>query len=118
MANTNTKKTRTPFIKMYIKGSYDSFDDFYDLHKKSIYENLVKLFEGFKDSKNKTLTLYIQAIIRGIEWDTEFKYNCDETIVLTRELMPYFESIEDYEKCHEIKLLNEYFTNKKDLAIF
>jgi hypothetical protein len=112
-----TKKTKTPYIKMYIQGSYDSFDDFYDLHKKSIYENLVALFEGFKDSKNKILTLYIQAIIRGIEWDTEFKYNCDETIVLTKELIPYFESIEDYEKCHEIKLLHEHLINVKDLVI-
>jgi hypothetical protein len=112
-----TKKTQTPFIKMYIKGSYENFDDFYDVNKKSIYENLFLLFEGFKNTKNKSLTLYVQAIIKGIEWDTEFKYDRDETIVLTRELIPYFEAIEDYEKCHEIKLLHESLTNKKELAI-
>jgi hypothetical protein len=112
-----TKKTITPFIKMYIKGSYESFDDFYDVNKREIYNNLFLLFEGFKDKKNKYLSLYVQAIIRGIEWDTEFKYQRDETIVLTNELIPYFESIEDYEKCHEIKLLHESLTNKKELAI-
>lgn len=111
-----SKKIKTPFIKMYIQGSFESFDEFYDEHKKGIYENLVKLFKGFKDPKNKSLNLYIQAIIRGVEWDTEFKYDRDETIVLTRELLPYFESIEDYEKCHEIKLLNEYLTNEENLV--
>ena len=112
-----TKKTRTPYLKMYIKGSYENFDDFYDVNKKSIYENIVKLFDGFKETKNKSLSLYVQAVIKGIEWDTEFIYQRDETIVLTRELIPYFESIEDYEMCHEIKLLNETLTNKKELAI-
>jgi hypothetical protein len=95
-----TKKTQTPFIKMYIKGSYDNFDDFYDVNKKPIYENLFLLFEGFKNIKNKSLTLYVQAIIKGIEWDTEFKYHRDETILLTRDLIPYFESIEDLSLIH------------------
>ena len=89
-----TKKTRTPYKKMYIKGKYEDFTDFYDINKKSIYENILEVFYGFKDNKKRVLTLYIQAIIQGLEWDTEFKFNRTDTIVLTRDVLPYFESIQ------------------------
>ena len=44
---TYTKKTQTPFIKMYIKGSYDNFDDFYDVNKKPIYEKSEDAISSF-----------------------------------------------------------------------
>ena len=31
-----------------------------------------------------------------MDWDTEFTFNRDETIVLKRDVLPYFEDIEDY----------------------
>lgn len=108
---TKTKRTTTPYKKMYIKGTYQDFTDFYDINKRSIYESFVAVFEGFKENANKrVLTLYIQAIIRGLNWDTEFKFNRKESIVLMRDVLPYFESIEDYEKCAEIKNLYEELT--------
>jgi hypothetical protein len=112
-----TKKTRTPYKKMYIKGKYEDFTDFYDINKKSIYENIIEVFYGFKDNKKKILTLYIQAIIKGLEWDTEFKFNRTDPVVLTRDVLPDFEGGEDYEKCIEIKKLYEVLTNKKELCI-
>lgn len=112
-----TQKTRTPYKKMYIKGKYEDFSDFYDVNKKSIYENILEVFYGFKDNKKRVLTLYIQAIIQGLEWDTEFKFNRTDTIILTRDVLPYFEGIEDYEKCSEIKKLYEVLTNKNELSI-
>jgi hypothetical protein len=112
-----TNKTRTPYKKMYIKGKYTDFTDFYDVNKQSIYENILEVFKGFRGNKKRILSLYIQAIIQGLEWDTEFKFNRTDTIILTRDVLPYFESIEDYEKCHEIKLLHESLTNKKEFAI-
>jgi hypothetical protein len=109
-------KTRTPYKTMYIKGKYQDFTDFYDTNKKSIYENIVEVFKGFQGNKKRVLSLYIQAIIQGMEWDTEFKFNRTETIVLTRDVIPYFEEIEDYEKCQEIKNLFEDLTNTKTLV--
>ena len=114
MAYTN--KTRTPYKTMYIKGKYQDFTDFYDTNKKSIYENIIEVFKGFQENKKRVLSLYIQAIIQGMEWDTEFKFNRGETIVLTRDVLPYFEEIEDYEKCQEIKNLYESLTNTKNLV--
>ena len=111
-----TSKTKTPYKTMYIKGKYTDFNDFYDINKKSIYENIVEVFKGFKDTKKRVLSLYIQAIIQGLEWDTEFKFSRNETIVLSRDVIPFFEGIEDYEKCAEIKNLYEYLTNNKILV--
>jgi len=108
---TNTKKTTTPYKKLYIKGIYEDFTDFYDINKRSIYEHFVAVFEGFRENTNKrVLTLYIQAIIKGLHWDTEFKFSRKESIVLMRDVLPYFESVEDYEKCAEIKKLYEELT--------
>jgi hypothetical protein len=42
--------------------------------------------------------------------------NRNETIVLMRDVLPYFESVEDYEKCAEIKNLYEELTNSKKLV--
>lgn len=109
-------KTRTPYKTMYIKGKYQDFTDFYDTNKKSIYENIVEVFKGFQENKKRVLSLYIQAIIQGMEWDTEFKFNRNETIVLTRDVLPFFEEIEDYEKCQEIKNLYESLTKTKTLV--
>lgn len=107
-------KTRTPYKKMYIKGKYDDFTDFYSINKESIYKNIIEVFKGFTgDSKKKVLTLYIQAIIQGLEWDTEFKFNKSDTIVLTRDVIPYFEEIEDYETCQEVRNLFIELTSKK-----
>ena len=106
-----TQKTRTPYKKMYIKGKYEDFSDFYDINKKSIYENILEVFYGFKDNKKRILTLYIQAIIQGLEWDTEFKFHKKESIILKRDLIPYFEEIEDYETCIEINNLYKELTS-------
>lgn len=95
--------TRTPFKKMYIKGKYEDFTDFYTENKKPIYENIIEVFEGFVGNRKRVLTLYIAAIIRGLEWDTEFKFERNDTIVLTRDVIPFFESIEEYEKCERAK---------------
>ena len=111
-----TSKTRTPYKTMYIKGKYEDFNDFYDINKRPIYENIIEVFYGFKGNKKRVLSLYIQAIIQGLEWDTEFKFNRTDTIVLTRDVLPYFEGIEEYEKCIEIKNLYEELTNRKELV--
>ena len=110
-----TKKTRTPYRKMYIKGKYQDFNDFYDVNKEGVYRNIIQVFEGFLGNKKRLLSLYIQAIIKGIEWDTEFIFKRDETIVLMRDILPFFEEKEDYETCIEIKNLNEVLTNKREL---
>ena len=106
--------TKTPYRKMYIKGEYIDFTDFYTVNKRPIYENIIEVFKGFTgESKKRVLTLYLQAIIAGLEWDTEFKFNKADTIVLRRDVIPYFEEIEEYEICEDVIKLYEELTPKK-----
>lgn len=107
---TKLKKGTNIFKELSFDGRYNDFTDFYDENKTEIYKSIIELFAEFKVSRKKSLNLQISAKIRGLDWDTEFTFKKDETIILTRDVMPYFENMEDYETCSEIILL------KKDLT--
>lgn len=111
------KKTRTPFKTLHLKGKYQDFGDFYDENKDVIYRSIIETFQGFVGTRKKVLSLYIQALIKGLEWDTEFIFKRQETIVLMRDVLPFFEGKEDYETCIEIRNLYQLLTNNKELVI-
>ena len=98
--NTNADTVVTK--KLPIKGKYEGFNDFYNVNKIVIYKNILKLFTNFKKQDKDQLILIISAKIKGLDWETELKFGRKETIVLVRDIMPYFEGIEDYETCGEI----------------
>lgn len=104
-------KRNVAFKELFIKEKYEDFTDFYDENKEVIYKSIIELFSEFKTTRKKTLTLFISAYIKGLEWDTEFNFSRDETIVLKRDVMPYFEEIEDYEMCGKIINLHKELTN-------
>jgi hypothetical protein len=105
-----SKKSSNVFKELSFEGRYNDFTDFYDENKTEIYKSIIELFGEFKNGRKKSLNLQISAKIRGLDWDTEFTFKRDETIILTRDVMPYFENMEDYETCSEIVSL------KKDLT--
>lgn len=88
--------------KLSIKGKYNEFSDFYDVNKVVIYKNILKLFKELKNKEKDTLILTISAKIKGLDWETDLRFQREELIVLKRDIMPYFEQIEDYETCGEI----------------
>lgn len=88
--------------KLNIKGKYNEFSDFYDVNKVVIYKNILKLFKELKNKEKNTLILTISAKIKGLDWETDLRFQREELIVLKRDIMPYFEQIEDYETCGEI----------------
>ncbi len=106
-----TKRNQNIFKELKIEGNYKEFNDFYDVNKELIYKSIIDLFHEFKKTRKKTLTLYVSAKIKGLEWDTEVNFTKNESFVLKRDLMPFFESNEDYETCSEIISLT------KDLTI-
>jgi hypothetical protein len=99
------------YKRLVFKGKYNEFKDFYDENKEMIYKSIIEVFQGFKNTRKKSLSLYISAKIKGLEWDTEFNFKKDECIILKRDLMPYFEQTEDYETCSEIISLHKDLTN-------
>ena len=109
--NKTTNSTKQKYFKeLKLEGKYKDFTDFYDENKETIYKSIIEVFREFKETKKRKLTLNISAKIKGLEWDTEFNFDRSETIVLKRDVMPYFEEIEDYETCGEILKLHNYLT--------
>jgi hypothetical protein len=97
---------KEPFIKLEIKDNYNDFSEFYDANKGIIYKSILDVFEELKTSRKKTLSLLVVSEISGLEWDTEFNFSKAQTKILVRDVMPYFEQIEDYETCSKIKNLH------------
>jgi hypothetical protein len=46
-----------------------------------------------------------------LSWDTEFSFKKLDYEILIKQILPYYEDNEDYEKCAEIKNLHDYFAN-------
>lgn len=105
-----TKRNQNIFKELKIEGKYSEFNDFYDANKELIYKSIIELFHEFKNTRKRTLTLYVSAKIKGLEWDTEFNFSKNESFVLKRDLMPFFEDNEDYETCSEIISLTKDLT--------
>jgi hypothetical protein len=97
-----TKNSETSIKKLNIKGKYSGFTDFYDINKVKIYKNIINLFGNLKNKDKNNLILVLSAKIMDLDWETELKFSRQEIIVLIRDLIPYFESVEDYETCGEI----------------
>jgi hypothetical protein len=106
----NQTRRNKSFKELSFDGKYSDFTDFYNENKTEIYESIVELFQEFKTTKKKSLNLQISAKIKGLNWDTEFTFKRDEVIILTRDIIPHFEGIEDYETCTKIISLNKDLT--------
>ena len=48
-----------------------------------------------------------------MDWKTEFQLFKKEPEILIDHVMPYFENVEDYEKCSEILILYKTLTKNK-----
>jgi hypothetical protein len=94
-------------VKLDIEGKYIDFTDFYGVNKIIIYNNIINLFEDFKDKKKKLLVLELSANIQNIEWKTELEFSRKEIHILKRDILPFFEEIEDYETCEKVRKLCE-----------
>ncbi len=82
--------------------NYNGFNHFYDENKNMIYKSLLELFEELRNENQDLLTLSIHAIIENIEWKTDMEFKRSNKKILTKEMMSYFEEIEDYESCQKI----------------
>ncbi len=102
-----------PDKELIFEGKYKEFSDFYDKNKEIIYRSILELFDEFKTTRKKVVQLYIYSKIQGLDWDTEFNFTKKDIIVLTRDILPYFEQIEDYETCDKIIKLSKDLTKSK-----
>jgi len=95
------KPNDTVIKKLILKHDYNSFGDFYNVNKELIYRTLVNLFKSLKRKDKNNVILVLGAKIDGLHWETELKFKRQESIVLVRDILPFFEGNEDYETCGE-----------------
>jgi hypothetical protein len=101
-----TKKE--PFKELVFKGRYKDFHEFLNINRETVYKGILDVYTNLKTKEvNETLRLRIAAKIKGFDWDTNFEFKRGDYIVLKRDLMPFFESIEDYETCEQICKLHK-----------
>lgn len=106
-------KKKKAYREIVFKESYPDFKTFYDVNKEEIYRNIIEVYKGFTINKRKILELHISAKIDKFEWNTDFNFHRYDIQPLKKDIMPYFEEIEDYEVCGEIIKLHKELTTKR-----
>ena len=95
--------TSTKRIKLKIEDNHSDFKSFYDTNKPLIFKKIIECFDILiKNSNIKNIKLLIIGKISGFDWDTEFNFHKNDQETLLRDVLPFFEQIEDYETCSEI----------------
>ncbi len=105
-----SKRRKKPYKELIIKGVYKDWKSFYEPNKEDIYKSIIEIFEEFKNTRKKSLVLKLSAKFKDADWNTEFEFHRSETIVLKRDILPYFEEIEDFETCQQILDLKKELT--------
>lgn len=99
------------YINLEIRGDFKSFTEFYSTSKNVIFEKVVDLFNGLLIPENTSLTLTIYTTIDGFKWDSDLIVSRNEKEMLMKSILPYFESVENYEKCSEIIKIHKELSN-------
>lgn len=110
METNPQKKNKKPFKELIINGLYKDWKSFYEPNKEEIYKSIIEIFEEFKNTKKRSLILRMSAKFKNTDWNTEFEFHRSETIVLKRDILPFFEETEDYETCSKVINLHKDLT--------
>lgn len=94
---------------------YPDFNEFYLENKQYIYDSIIEVFTQFVGNDDKSLSLNIDAKVKGLDWKTDFVFNIDNDLeLLMTDILPLFVEKEDYEKCSDIKKLYLLLKNRND----
>ncbi len=118
MKTTNPKTNKAETLDVHVTGKYKSFEDFLDKNKPLIYGGVVDSFKQLLTTRKREIKFVVNASLLldkndVMDWKTEFQLSKKEPEILIDHIMPYFEDIEDYEKCSEILNLYKSLTKNK-----
>jgi hypothetical protein len=80
--------------------TYEGFKEFYSENKPHIYRAMYDMLINFQGG---CASITIKAKIGRMDWEHIMKYDEKECITCAKDILPYFEGIEDYEACLNIK---------------
>lgn len=98
---------------------YPDFHEFYLENKQHIYDSIIEVFTQFIGNENKTLTLNVDAKIKGLDWKTDFVFSVEKDLeLLMTDILPLYVEKEAYEKCSNIKKLYLLLKNRNHTTKF
>ena len=94
---------------------YPDFNEFYLENKQYIYDSIIEVFTKFVGNSYKSLSLNIDAKIKGLDWKSNFEFSVEKDLeLLMKDILPLYVEKEDYEKCSNIKKLYLLLKNRND----
>lgn len=93
-----------------INENYRSFGEFYFLNKYKIYKSLVNIFQQLVDTKKENIEFIMKTNISNEPFVSKTSYNLKSKDILEVTFLPYFEKLEDYETCFQIKKILDVIT--------
>jgi chlorite dismutase len=101
-------KKINPFKEISINKNYNTFFQFFEENREIIFKEIYEIFKEFKNTRKRKLILSVKTRILNYDWQTNFVFKKKEAYILKVILLPFYESIENYEMCSEIiSLVNE-----------
>jgi hypothetical protein len=105
------------FKTLEIVGEYTNSTSFYNENKELVFDSVVELYKELLTTKKNELKLEVLVSLeeesRKLSWTSEFIYDKKSVNVLIDDIIPFYESIEKYEKCVEVLNLHNGFTKTK-----
>jgi hypothetical protein len=103
-------------IELVITEKYDGYSNFFEKNRTEIYLGIVECFELLSNSNRKTIKYLVKSKFISdnsslIDFSSDFIFRKSEANILNDIVLPYFEKIEEYEKCRDILNLYKKLTN-------
>ena len=93
-------------------GDYSNVDTFLEESRPQIYSKVIEIFQKMNNEKDLNIVSFkIEAQINGEGWIKQMGFSKENKEDLIETILPYFEEVEDYELCNEIKILYKELTN-------
>lgn len=114
MTKTRRKTKEIEVFKtLEIIGEFTNSSSFYTENRRFIFDSVIELYNELLITGKEQLKLDILVNLDGetgkISWSTAFLYDKKNINVLINDILPFYESIEEYEKCETIlKLYNDF----------
>lgn len=85
---------------LQIQTQYDDFGSFMAETKDPVYRTISTAFKELSNKKQVTVT--VKALVENIEFESVLEFTKENSYMLTDIIIPFFESVEDYETCAEV----------------
>jgi hypothetical protein len=105
--SVNYKISGTTLI---IETEYADFGTFMEETRDPVYRTILEAFKELL--KKDRVNVIVQASVDNAEFESDLEFTRNSINLLDEIVIPYFESIEDYETCNEVLKLQKKLVRK------